>query len=253
MRKEIIIGLMFGVVLFMVMDVYAQGYVFAPNVRVSDYPPGTAECYTPNAGQRGVAVRGDTVYCIWSDSRAGRHNWFAKSIDGGQTFLPNVRVDDGVGDAFLPTIAVGDDGTIYVSWTDERPGFNYKQVFFSKSTDGGLTFTPDVLVNDTAGGIKNHPHRNPSMAVDSAGIIYIAFDDARHGGYNIYFSRSTDGGNTFIQDVLVNDTITDTLNDTRPALALSDDSDIYVSWDKGWQWLYVSKSTDGGMSFGSDI
>ena len=255
MKRNVFVCLIFWLVSILAMELYGQGYVFGPNVRVSDYPPGGANGWPPNAGQRGVAVRGDTVYCVWSDDRAGRHNWFTKSIDGGQTFLPNVMVDDGVGAAFLPTLAVGDDVTIYVAWTDERPGFNYKQVYFSKSTDGGLTFTPDVLVNDTAGGIKNHPHRNPSMAVDSAGVIYIAYDDGRNGpgNYDIYFSKSTDGGFTFPNDVLVNDTIGDILNDTRPALALSKDSDIYISWNKAFQWLYVSKSTDGGISFSPDV
>ncbi|MCK4574901.1 T9SS type A sorting domain-containing protein [candidate division WOR-3 bacterium] len=256
MKRNAFIILLFGIVLVVVGDVYAQGYVFGPNVRVSDYLPGTANCYTPNAGQRGVAVRGDTVYCVWDDDRL--RGWgvrFSKSTDGGQTFLPNVQVDDGLGEAYTPTIAVGNDGTIYVSWDGEPSPFSYKQVFFSRSTDGGLTFTPDVLVNDTAGGIKNHPHRNPSMAVDSAGVIYIAYDDGRNGpgNYDIYFSKSTDGGFTFPNDVLVNDTIGDILNDTRPALALSKDSDIYISWNKAFDWLYVSKSTDGGISFSPDV
>lgn len=163
MKRDAFIILLFGIVLVVVGDVYAQGYVFGTNVRVSDYPPGSAYARTPNAGMREVAVRGDTVYCAWADDRTFNYGvWFAKSIDDGQTFLPNVQVNDGLPNAYTPTLAVGDNGTIYVAWTDERPGFDYKQVYFSKSTDGRLTFTPDVLVNDTAGGIKNHPHRNPS-------------------------------------------------------------------------------------------
>ena len=255
MKRKVFISLHIVLLLLLSVDVWGQVYVFGPNVRVSDYPPGTAYARTPNAGQRGVAIRGDTVYCVWADDRINYGVWFAKSIDDGQTFLPNVQVDDGLGEAYTPTIVVGNDGTIYVSWDGEPSPFNYKQVYFSKSTDGGLTFTPDVLVNDTAGGIKNHPHRNPSMAVDSAGVIYIAYDDGRNGpgNYDIYFSKSTDGGFTFPNDVLVNDTIGDILNDTRPALALSKEGDIYVSWNKQFDWLYVSKSSDGGISFSSDV
>lgn len=244
------------IILIFPLLLLAQGYVFGPNVRVSDYSPGTAYAYTPNAGQRGVTVRGDTVYCVWADNRTGDWGvWFAKSTDGGETFLPNVQVNDGLPNAYIPTIAL-DDGTIYVAWDDRRPPFNYIQVYFSKSTDGGLTFTPDVLVNDTAGGLMDRPHRNPSMAVDTSGVIYIAFDDGRNGpgNYDIYFSKSIDGGLTFIPDVMVNDTIPgDSLNDTRPALALSQDDEIYVSWSKQFDSLYVSKSTDGGVTFSSDV
>ncbi len=259
MKRIVFFSLLCGLILLMVGEVYAQGYVFGPNVRVSDYPPGSAYAYTPNAGQRGVAVRADTVYCAWSDNRTGGDGvWFAKSIDGGETFLPNVQVDDGLGKAYTSTIAVGNDGSIYFAWYGKRPGFSdYLQVFFSKSTDGGITFTPDVLVNDTAGGIKNYNHSEPSMLVDTSENIYIAFHDGRNGGpgrYDIYFSKSTDGGLSFTQDVLVNDTIAaDSMWALSPSLALSDDGVIYVSWSNWYDWLYVSKSTDGGMSFGSDI
>ena len=255
MKRLSLITLSLGVLILPFITLWSQGYVFGPNIRVSDYAPGTAYAYTANAGQRGVAVRGDTVYCVWDDNRFGGDwtVWFSKSIDGGQTFSANVQVDDGLGEAYTPTLAMGDYGTIYVAWDGEPPPFTYKQVFFSKSTDGGITFTPDVLVNDTAGGIKNRPHREPSMTVDTAGVIYIAFDDARIYDYDIYFSKSIDGGVTFTQDVLVNDTMSDTLFDLLPALALNDDGDIYISWSKQFDSLFVSKSTDGGVTFGPDI
>ena len=258
MKKiNVLIGLICVLVLFVVGDVYAQGYVFGPNVRVSDYHPGSADCYTPHSGARGVAVRADTVYCIWSDDRAGRHNWFAKSTDGGQSWLPNVRVDDGTGVALLPTIAAGNDGTIYAAWAaNNKPGIPSENTYFSKSTDGGITFTPEVIVNDTAGGLKNHVHINPAMIIDSSGVIYITFNDSRNGppNYDIYFSKSMDGGVTFTEDVLVNDTIPgDTLTAYSSALAVSNDGDIYVSFSREFKWLYVSKSTDGGISFSPDV
>ena len=159
MKRKVFIGILIVLLLLLYVDVYAQGYVFGPNIRICDYPTGTADSYTPYAGRRGVAVRGDTVYCVWEDNRSGRGIWFTKSIDGGQSFLPNVQVDDGLDYTNIPTIVVGNGGTIYVSWTDMRPIYNYFQIYFSKSTDGGLTFTPDIVVNDTADGNKNHPHR----------------------------------------------------------------------------------------------
>jgi|GEM_PF-4768693 len=113
MRKEIIIGLIIVMGLLLTVGVYAQGYVFGPNVRVSDYPPGSVYARTPNAGMRGVAVRGHTVYCAWADGRTFNYGvWFAKSIDDGQTFLPNVQVNDGFPNAYTPTLAVGNDGNI---------------------------------------------------------------------------------------------------------------------------------------------
>ena len=40
------------------------------------------------------------------------------------------------------------NGTIYVNWSDQRNGSNDTDVWLSKSTDGGDTWTSPVRVND---------------------------------------------------------------------------------------------------------
>jgi hypothetical protein len=131
MKRIFLITLSCGVLILPTITLWSQGYVFGPNVRVNDNPPGSSYNNTGRGGMRGVVVRGDTVYCAWSDGRTSDQGvWFAKSTDGGQTFLPNVQVDDSLGNAYVPTLAAGDDGTIYVAWTDMRPGYVFLQIYF---------------------------------------------------------------------------------------------------------------------------
>ena len=90
-------------------------------------------------------------------------------------------------------------GTIYINWSDQRNGSNDTDVWLSKSTDGGDTWTPPVRVNDDAPG----KHQFFTwMAIDQVtGYLYFVFYDRRN--YNdittdVFLAMSKDGGVTFI-------------------------------------------------------
>jgi hypothetical protein len=109
-----------------------------------------------------------TVYAVWNDGRwdasftlfghAGRHGdiAFSRSTDGGTTWSAPVRVNDdppGNGaDQFLPALAVRDDGTIGVTWYDRRddPAHYLYHLYYSQSTDGGVTWSANDRVSDQA-------------------------------------------------------------------------------------------------------
>src|SRR6266702_1734627 len=111
-------------------------------------------------------------------------------------------------------IAVDSRGNINVVWDDFTPGNS--QIFFSRSTDGGVTFsTPKNLSNlseiffsrSTDGGVTFSIPKNLSnnagfsgssrIAVDSGGNINVVWEDNTPGNLDIFFSRSIDGGLTF--------------------------------------------------------
>ncbi|MCC6748901.1 MAG: hypothetical protein IT371_14680 [Deltaproteobacteria bacterium] len=67
-----------------------------------------------------------TVLAIWQDFRAdGNDLYLAKSVDGGESFAPEQRVDDG-GDGpsyqFTPVVAPLAKGRALVAWIDTRSG-----------------------------------------------------------------------------------------------------------------------------------
>lgn len=77
----------------------------------------------------------------------------AHSTDNGKTWSSRVRVNDdpsGVAnDQFEQWLSVDPtDGSVNLSWYDTRndPAHLTTDIFYARSTDGGLTFSPNVQV-----------------------------------------------------------------------------------------------------------
>jgi hypothetical protein len=110
----------------------------------------------------------DTVYVAWNDGRwdttfhyfvnEGRHGdiAFSRTTDAGLTWSAPIRLNDdplanGV-DQWKPNLAVASDGTLQAVWYDRRVdpnGFLY-DLFFSQSTDGGLTWSQNQRISDAS-------------------------------------------------------------------------------------------------------
>jgi hypothetical protein len=77
---------------------------------------------------------------------------------------------------------------------------DHRDVIMTSSSDGGLTWTPKVLVNDDPPRFDNYL---PRLAVDGSGGIHVAWYDRRDdpvsgSDYNVYWRYSGDGGSTFL-------------------------------------------------------
>ncbi len=130
--------------------------------------------------------------------------------------------------------------TVYVVWQESR---DFTYIFFARSNDGGQTFGPNVIA---AGGV------NPSMRVDSAGIIYLAYQNSG----DIFFRKSTDGGATFTSRVKVNDDTIPQIGQEKPAIAVNNKGQIFVTWrdqrtapGELHKAVFASASYDGGLTF----
>jgi len=195
---------------------------------------------------------------------------FSRSTDQGLTWSPAVTISDVSGDCYdsdntdegaVPT--VGPNGEIYVSWAGPLG------LVFDKSTDGGITWGTDKFVSDIPGGwdfaIPGIYRANglPITACDTSsnspynGNIYINWSDQRNGTDNtdVFFVKSTDGGNTWTAPLKVNDD-----NTTRQQFFTWMTIDqttgfIYCCfYDRrnttgAATDVYVARSTDGGGSF----
>src|SRR5206468_3773954 len=122
-------------------------------------------------------------------------------------------------------------------------------VFFTKSANG-RTWTPPVRVNNDATAFAQ---TNPSLALDSGNNISIAWVDGRSGNQDIWFSRSTNGGQSFSPNVLVNLVTTNAQTEVRIAVDPVDPMLIHAVWTDtrvaGNPDIYYANSTDGGLSF----
>jgi hypothetical protein len=149
--------------------------------------------------------------------------WVARSVDGGRTFSEPVLAAEThwwfpyysgpFGFRWVvptPAMAVGPDGAIYIAYEDDPDGPegpDMGDIFLVISKDGGRTWSKPKRINDDDGYATQF---FPMIAVrKSDGSIHIAWGDKRLDpsgvGYDIYYTYSRDGGETFAKNIRVTD------------------------------------------------
>ncbi len=119
-----------------------------------------------------------------------------RSVDGGVTWIGPVKVNDAPDSARegLHAMSVGPKGEMCCVWLDLRSGKT--EVMASVSTDGGRTWSKNVLVYKSPdGSVCECCH--PSLAIDDQGRIMVQWRNSLNGARDIYFASSTDGGKSF--------------------------------------------------------
>jgi len=173
----------------------------------------TVEGAVPAVGPNGE------VYVAWAGPVGLVFN---RSLDHGETWMDtNVFVSDipGGWDYSIPGIYRANGlpvtccdlsqspyrGNIYINWSDQRNGSTDTDIWFIKSSDGGLTWSPRKRVNDDPPGKDQF---FTWMTVDSkTGIIYFVFYDRRaytNTSTDVYMAVSRDGGESF-QNLKISD------------------------------------------------
>jgi hypothetical protein len=78
----------------------------------------------------------------------------SKSVDGGTSWLPPVKVNDDPGTTshVFPSLQVDKHSNVYVAWTDRRddPSNIYTNIYAAVSKDGGATFGKNRVQTDIA-------------------------------------------------------------------------------------------------------
>jgi hypothetical protein len=148
----------------------------------------------------------------------------------------------------LPDVATDSDGNIFVVW-NEKSSFSSKfEIYFSRSTDGGATFSPPESVSN-----NNGDSLTPRIAVLN-GILHVVWSDktgGTSGNYDIMYSKSNNMGDDWSPSVKLTSNSGDSLTPSLAAFG----SDLYVVWsDKtggtsGKFDIQFKKSTNGGTSF----
>ncbi len=147
---------------------------------------------------------------------------------------------------------------VYVTWSLTHPKITPDKPFsgelrLSRSTDGGRTFEPSILINDDGLVIQ---HTFDAINVSPEGMLHFAWIDGREGKKEpgTFVARSIDKGRTITKNLKIDE---NTCVCCRTALAASSDGVVYVAWRKIFEGnvreTVVAHSTDGGETFSSGV
>jgi hypothetical protein len=187
--------------LFTVINI---GTAFVQGISVSSFTPGTAPTtvFIDNVFQSGIDV-GEIDFGFGGGELSPVY-----VLQGGFSLLRgfDLAVDKSGG----PT-----DGAAYVVWHDGRNKFiedfesildgtyEFADVRFSSSFDGGNSFSPSAQLNSDQQPLdgRGFDHFQPTIAVDASGKVASCWYDRRNDPQNFQFERfcatSTDGGATW--------------------------------------------------------
>jgi len=234
----------------------ANGRTWMPPVRVNNDATAFAQTNPSLA-----LDSGNNISIAWVDGRSMNQDiWFSRSTNGGQSFSANVLVNLVTTNAQTEVrIAVDpvDSMLIHAVWTDTRAAGN-ADIYYANSTDGGLSFNPSSRVNNDAGGADQGA---PAIAVAPNRDVQVVWRDARSAatkGTDIYAARSTNRGATWIYPATpwVNDD-SGNVAQQEPTIAIDRAGTIYVAWTDFRSGpnpdIYAARSTSGGVSFGASV
>ena len=119
-----------------------------------------------------------------------------RSIDIGRTWKGPARVNGVEGSARegLHAMASSTSGAVFCTWLDLRK--NRTEIYGARSTDGGRTWEPDVLIyKSPENSVCECCH--PSAAFSPDGTLYVMWRNSLKGARDPYLASSSDGGKTF--------------------------------------------------------
>lgn len=95
------------------------------------------------------------------------------------------------GNTAFGTIAAGNN-VIHVAWSELLPGTNNTEIYYSRSTDGGATFSdPPAIISNTT-----ETSGSPNMFAEGDNLI-VVWEEATPELKGIVRIKSTDGGKSF--------------------------------------------------------
>jgi hypothetical protein len=153
------------------------------------------------------------------------------------------------------------NGVLYVAWLE--PDVGNGDIFFSRSTNGGITFSTAVNLSFPLAGNSG----NPSIAADGTNV-YVMWEELTGGSSTeVYLERSTDSGVTFdapaqISKAAVLTTGATSTHSARSPVVAAIGTTIWVAWEENvyniadptnvlpvQSEILVSYSPDGGVNF----
>ncbi len=223
---------------------------FANDVRVSQpNPPGL------NAATRDVCfvAKGTTVHVVYSDDRLGESRvFYNRSTDGGTTWMPaDVLLDAGPQtlEDRNPVVCCSGNN-VYVAWERDYDATSNEDVYFNRSTDGGLTWQVAATRVNTGVAANSTNTGLPVLCCHGDNVV-VAWFDTRAGDNDIFINRSANAGGSWLAAAQRVDNAPAGLNAENVSICCVG-SRFHLAWEdarNGNKDIYTNRSLDNGVTW----
>ncbi|MEW6684794.1 MAG: DNRLRE domain-containing protein [Candidatus Edwardsbacteria bacterium] len=139
-----------------------------------------------------IVAGGNNVHLFWHENRLGNYDiYYAKSIDGGVSFNPEVNLTQTLLQCYFPSVTISGSYLHLVY----REG---DEIFYKYSTDYGQNWGSPLRIS-SAEGISEY-----AAIAARADSVYIVWFDERDGNPEIYFKKNVaDTATTMVEETSV--------------------------------------------------
>jgi len=205
-------------------------------------------CYLPLGNTWALAAAHDTLHAVWYHAANGGFDIsYRRSIDNGTTWQTPVRISNDSVYSGYPGVAVaGPD--VHITWVQgiDARGDSGDQVYYRRSTDGGVTFEPAVQLSHSIGGYYGGWF---PCVITEAACVHVAWEDDREGEDQIFYRRSTDNGASWNTE----NPILGQLGYVNPSLAAIGTTLICAYYDFNANVVYYQRSTNNGNTWAGKV
>jgi|GEM_PF-4332004 len=156
--------------------------------------------------------------------------FYKQKPSGGSWTTTEVVSTESTEYSAYPSLSVDAAGSVHITWFDET---NYggsgsdQDIFYKQKPSGGSWTTTEVVSTESTG-----LSWNPSLSVDSAGTIHVAWEDGtNYGGSgsdpDVFYKRKPSGGSWTTTEVVSTESTGLSWN---PSLSVDSAGTVHVAW-----------------------
>ncbi|MHA2062472.1 MAG: MopE-related protein, partial [Candidatus Sifarchaeia archaeon] len=140
----------------------------------------------------GILARDSNIYVVWQDKTSKNYEiYFAVSTNGGSKWKTK-RITKNSGHSINARIGVK-DSNVYIVWQDMTQ--NDYEIYIAQSEDKGRKWPKEKIRRLT----RNKGYSiNPGIKVENSNV-FVVWQDNSPGNYGIYFTQSSDDGDTWME------------------------------------------------------
>jgi hypothetical protein len=165
-------------------------------------------------------------------------------------------------ESHVPSLAIGNDDAIHTVWAqatkDVDGNETDREVYYSKSTNGGTSFSTPVNISSTSSFTSAEPV--VFVANDQSSNVHVVWEEYNRSddaeGAEIMYSRSTNGGTSFSTPVNISNLTGASVSPSIFVGSATEGGNVHIAWtecaDSNCE-IYYAKSSNAGSSFGSSV